>query len=468
MVQKRHFNNEKDFEVPSKHPRQLDNADELVSFSEIVFPHCISKKHHSSGDDESIRSDVHVDEKLTSSIIIQHPESTKDVETSNPASISFSSWYIANNYKEDSGLEPHFHAPFFSEYFNREHPEKTLAPCQDIYSLLLDSPPRKPVPVGENHQADVPAWGSWTAESTDHIATSEAVWDAEVACTEEDVNMLMGTCIIPMPDFVLSESDTYEVGKGRLDCSCEDEGSIRCVRQHIMEAREKLKKSLGQERFVELGFCEMGEFVAEKWSDEEQQLFHMIASCNPASTGQNLWGNHSGCFPSRTMKDIVNYYFNVFMLRRRSEQNRYDHENIDSDDDEWQENDDDSDTEHGTSDEDYDSVIESTGFQGDFCHLQDNENDFDVYLEVADEACHKVDKVDYDAGKSASTILETYPEKLLPQLQDKVSLTEKGDNQLQNGSCTSSGGGALPEGTQMKAETGHLSGTGNGHGFGAF
>lgn len=50
MVQKRHFNNEKDFEVPSKHPRQLDNADELVSFSEIVFPHCISKKHHSSGE----------------------------------------------------------------------------------------------------------------------------------------------------------------------------------------------------------------------------------------------------------------------------------------------------------------------------------------------------------------------------------------------------------------------------------
>ena len=45
-------------------------------------------------------------------------------------------------------------------------------------------------------------------------------------------------------------------------------------------------------------------------------------------------------FPSRTKKDIVSYYFNVFMLKVRAEQNRLDPRNIDSDDDEWQGSDD--------------------------------------------------------------------------------------------------------------------------------
>ncbi|KAH0762738.1 hypothetical protein KY290_018811 [Solanum tuberosum] len=57
------------------------------------------------------------------------------------------------------------------------------------------------------------------------------------------------------------------IGERRVECSCEDKGSIRCAQLDIIEAREKLKLSLGEETFVRLGFCDMGEVVTEnQWS----------------------------------------------------------------------------------------------------------------------------------------------------------------------------------------------------------
>nr|DAD35004.1 TPA_asm: hypothetical protein HUJ06_005644 [Nelumbo nucifera] len=169
----------------------------------------------------------------------------------------------------------------------------------------------------------------------------------------------MGNCVISMPDFEQSVCSSNDFGYGRIDCSCPDRGSIRCVRQHVMEAREKLRETLGQEKFVELGFCDMGEEVASKWTEEDEQLFREVVFSNPASLGKNFWDNLSMVFPYRTKKEIISYYFNVFMLRRRAEQNRVDPMNIDSDNDEWQGSYYDGDEELGITEEDEDSVVES-------------------------------------------------------------------------------------------------------------
>jgi hypothetical protein len=42
-------------------------------------------------------------------------------------------------------------------------------------------------------------------------------------------------------------------------------------------------------------------------------------------------------FPNKSSRDLVSYYFNVFTLRKRAKQNRWDPTHIDSDDEEWEE-----------------------------------------------------------------------------------------------------------------------------------
>ena len=145
----------------------------------------------------------------------------------------------------------------------------------------------------------------------------------------------MGTCIIPMPNTKPCLSIRYEAARGRIDCGCLDEGSVRCVRQHILEAREELLKSVGHEKFVNLGFYDMGEEVSCKWAKEEERVFHEVVYSRPVSLGQNFWKHLAQVFPDRTTKEIVNYYFNVFMLRKRAAQNRSNPLDIDSDDDEF-------------------------------------------------------------------------------------------------------------------------------------
>ncbi|KAM0063737.1 putative SANT/Myb domain-containing protein [Helianthus debilis subsp. tardiflorus] len=85
---------------------------------------------------------------------------------------------------------------------------------------------------------------------------------------------------------------------------------------------------------MDLGFGDMGEVVAEKWTEDNEQLFDEIVYSNHVSSGRNFWNHLAVEFPSRSNQEIVSYYFNVFMLRRRTEQNRLDPTSADSDDDE--------------------------------------------------------------------------------------------------------------------------------------
>lgn len=333
---------------------------------------------------------------------------------------------------------------------------RTISRLEDIYSILLQYPPRKPVLVGPHYQADIPEWeDSLVARNTCH--------DTDVSATAAGIyeNELMGTCIIPMPALESSVSDD-KVGRGRSDCNCEDKDSVRCARQHILEAREELRESLGHERFIELGFCEMGEVVADKWSEEEEQLFLKVVFSNPVSMGKNFWKDLASVFPYRTKMDIVSYYFNVFMLWKRSVQNRCESGSIDSDNDEWQGTDDSGNNEV-FSDEDEDSVVESPVCQGDFPHHQNLESGLCVCDEdVADETCHN-HSIDFDSAADNIKVSETYSGKLFSNqgpilqvhennLKDEQAKHEK--LEVQDDSCTSSDTGPASQETPVTADHG--------------
>lgn len=232
---------------------------------------------------------------------------------------------------EDIQMNEPFHVPFFPEYFFPERTVRTVARHEDFYSLLLHHPPQKPVPIGPEHQAEVPSWNP-------EYRPNDGGGDDEVSAFT----------ILPTPDFAASKLE--KTGVGRTECYCDDKGSIRCVKRHVVEARDRLERTIGHNAFAELGFLEMGEAVAEQWSENEEQLFHQVVFSNPISTGKNFWNLLSSSFPSRTKREIVSYYFNVFMLRRRGEQNRFGMSNIDSDNDEWHISD---------EEDDDDSIVES-------------------------------------------------------------------------------------------------------------
>uniref|UniRef100_A0A1J3FV62 AT-rich interactive domain-containing protein 2 n=1 Tax=Noccaea caerulescens TaxID=107243 RepID=A0A1J3FV62_NOCCA len=314
---KRPFDDEKFHELPLKHSRQLGYSDKSSQFQEFIP---VSHKSVATVNEGDVCK-------------LQGGESS-DGETFDEESNSV---YTGLN------MDATTHS---AKYFEVDIPQRVFAPMETLYSFLLDQPARKQVPIGPGHQAIVPEWEGCQYQNLD--ASGEK---------------LSGTCVVPMPDL---NTDGI-VGRGREFCVCHDRGSIRCVRQHVKEAREEMVKMLGFERFRDLGFCDMGEEVADKWSDEDALTFHEIVYSNPVTLGRNFWQHLEDAFCSRTKKEIVSYYFNVFVLRRRAIQNRSFILDIDSDDDEW----------HGgyggsfgtqyaeEDEEEEDSAIESPFHQGD-------------------------------------------------------------------------------------------------------
>ncbi|OQU92377.1 hypothetical protein SORBI_3001G333800 [Sorghum bicolor] len=220
-------------------------------------------------------------------------------------------------------------------------PVATYNHVDDIGSPVHEYLPRKGVPIGPEHQADIPEWRpriSMIVPGTSEFcadldcssaSTSESVTRGDDYVSESD--KWIRCCVVPM----MSCSSLVDwAGDNKIDCNCSDEGSTRCSRQHIIEARDSLKMSLGQDTFRELGLCEMGEDVAQRWTDDEEKLFQRVVFLNPVSLGKNFWDHLPDAFPGKTSQELVSYYFNVFMLRKRAQQNRSDVLRVDSDDDE--------------------------------------------------------------------------------------------------------------------------------------
>ncbi|KAG8383046.1 hypothetical protein BUALT_Bualt05G0143700 [Buddleja alternifolia] len=309
---------EEDFPGPSFKHKQLDYYNNLTLNTEEFPSGITTMRVDFHGEAKSNFCKLQLDGKLengdTDSLYIDD----KELESSVPLSVVTSSSSEEDVGNGDTSLRSYF--PGDIDYSIPRRPPQQF---EDPYISLLNCPPRKGVPIGPDNQAEVPKW--------DPDATGKSVSAFDNKSKQKE---LMGTCIISMPNLNDSTFDGLRIGRGRTDCKCLDVGSMRCVQQHVMEAREKLQETMGDENFTKLGFYDMGDEVACKWTPHDEQLFHEVVFSNPASHGRNFWKHLRVAFPNRTNKDIVSYYFNVFMLRRRAVQNRSYSLEIDSDDDE--------------------------------------------------------------------------------------------------------------------------------------
>lgn len=167
--------------------------------------------------------------------------------------------------------------------------------------------------VGPLYQAEVPEWTGVITES-DSKWLGTRMWPPEVEKTTS-----------------LVELDP--IGKERQSsCDCIFPQSVECIRFHIAEKRFKLKLELGT-LFFRWRFDRMGEEVSLSWTAEEEERFK--DSVRSSATSKNkLWKNYKKLFPSKTRNMLSSYYFNVFLIRRRSYQNRVTPKDLDSDDDE--------------------------------------------------------------------------------------------------------------------------------------
>ncbi|KDP41284.1 hypothetical protein JCGZ_15691 [Jatropha curcas] len=365
---KRPFDSDEFQELPFKQARQLDFGNNLTQFAHLYKTTSLALDVTDDYDRGFVKSQHH--HTFENNTVFEVPNFSRDIEISAPLSLVTSS-----SSDEDVGSRAAAAAYPYSQGHSEFDFPRRFVPFEDAYCSYLDRSPRRQVPLGPNHQASIPIWGGHLKNPLEREGSFNPNSYSLVSESNNDIyndneERMMGTCIMPMPDAESSENKNNEAGNGRTDCCCLDEGSVRCVRQHVMEAREKLKNSLGYEKFEHLGFYDMGEEVTRKWSEEDQRAFHAVVYSNPASFGQNFWKQLSQVFATRSTKEIVSYYFNVFMLRRRAAQNRSNLLDIDSDDDEL----------HGinrgsykvqVSEEDDDSDIDSVD-QNDHADHRDN------------------------------------------------------------------------------------------------
>ncbi|CAI0463055.1 unnamed protein product [Linum tenue] len=306
MGYKRLFDDTDFQELPLKQARQLDFSNRSTQFAENL-PYMSSTKNPDSSVNQDNTNGKPLWYEVSENAVVPKNCTDEDV-----------SFKIA----ACSSLSPQY--PKYKGSWE-------CTPFSNAYIPYFDRFPRKQVPLGQNHQASIPPLCPNVEKHKKGSEESSEPNAMLMSCSDEE-KKLMGTCILPMPDTKSFFLD--QVGLSGSHCCCLDAGSFRCVQQHVSEARDKLKKSLGHENFSSLGFTNMGEEVAWKWTENEERLLHAVIYSNPPSSGQNFWNHLTQVFPARPMDEIVSYYFNVFMLRKRASQNRSDALDIDSDDDE--------------------------------------------------------------------------------------------------------------------------------------
>ncbi|KAJ7543960.1 hypothetical protein O6H91_09G060300 [Diphasiastrum complanatum] len=189
--------------------------------------------------------------------------------------------------------------------------------------------PYRKVPIGSDFQALVPVWKPLYMVNTAADEASKGEIDSDDA---DDDSRWLGLQVWPVESKDTGNEDG--IGRGRSEaCYCVYPGSIDCIRLHIQEENAKLKLTLGK-AFELWGFSDMGESAAQHWTEGEQEQFKALVKSNPASLEKSFWHHLPSTFSTRSTGEIVNYYFNVFVLQRRAIQNRLYPDNIDSDDDE--------------------------------------------------------------------------------------------------------------------------------------
>ncbi|GAB2270074.1 hypothetical protein Dimus_004987 [Dionaea muscipula] len=438
MALKRSFGSEIPSEVPNrtslKH-QKLENSDQISLNLHDVSSMDDPQRYYLLGDGTTRQNECDAGQKPASGKLHDCPERVEE-EVANvlPRSLSLSPWASGSSSDDEYTADVVMHLPFVPECFSFDRAVRPFRHVEDAYHLLLEYPPRKRVPIGPEHQAEIPDLQPHR-EGDSHD-------DYNLQCS--------GTCVISFCESALPAYNGDNVGNGRGDCSCRDRGSFRCVRQHIEEAKQKLRSSLGPLAFSELGFNDMGEVVADKWSEDDEHLFHEVVFSNPASLGKNFWNALSSVFHSRTKMEIVSYYFNVFMLRKRAEQNRFVPMHIDSDNDEWQEiGDDDDNDDGGLTEDDEDSAVESPiSHYGSLhyasCLAKEEDDDDD------DEVCD--DEDDNPVLVPRKDLAITGDPDFVFRPLGKIYCDEVREHDNQDGSCTSSDSGAPAQEGQGKPD----------------
>lgn len=457
MVQKRPFSEEDLYEVSSKQPRHEPSSQ--VSVLELSCEAVAVAAYASGGDDgNSLRIIPDANKKFNSHNVDEVLfSSEKETEMGIHGSASNSSWPTSSTSEEDNRPDEPFHISTSPEYYYFDHPFRAAALHREMYSSILSNP-QKMVPIGPDFQAELPEWAPYSYKNKPCI---EGLHESLSPPPQAGENKLAGRTIILMPNMELLADHIENIGETTVECSCEDIGSIRCVRLDIIQAREKLKLALGEEAFVRLGFCDTGEVVAEKWSEEEEELFQEVVLSNPASLGKNFWNHLAIEFPSRSREELVSYYFNVFILRKRAEQNRFDPLNIDSDNDEWHDVVDDADEEAKMTDEDEDSVVESPAYHNDLSYnMIHEEHDRRTYDEDVGEATWEDYRpVNCGSRKIFTDVEESCPGKLFDgnssyklsmQTQDHGLSNEAVEQEVQGGSCIADVAGVTSEASLRK------------------
>ncbi|KAM3269167.1 hypothetical protein P3S67_031131 [Capsicum chacoense] len=439
MVQKRPFGEEDLYEVSSKQPR-CEPCCQLGS----VLEHSPLEAYASGGDeDNSSRTIPDANKKPDSHNVAEVLfSSDKETEMSIHGSASNSSWPTSSTSEEDIMPEAPFHILTSPEYYYFDHPFRASTHHREIHAPLLSNP-QKMVPIGPDFQAELPEWDAYNKDNP----CIDGIHETLSPSSQADENKFAGRTIVLMPKMELLADNVENIAERGVECSCEDIGSIRCVRLHNIEAREKLKLALGEETFVRLGFCDMGEVVAEKWSEEEEELFHEVVLSNPASLGKNFWNHLAIEFPSRSREELVSYYFNVFILRKRAEQNRFDPLNIDSDNDEWHETVDDADEGAKMTDEDEDSVVESPAYYNYLSYNMGNEEHDRPAWEYYNPVNFGSRKVFTDVQESClGKLFDSNSScKLSMQPQDQGLPNKVVEQEVQGGSCITGAAGVTSE-----------------------
>lgn len=206
--------------------------------------------------------------------------------------------------------------PFEASSLDLGRPRQRLEARLDMQptASIYKSRPQQRIPIGEDFQTEVPEW-------TGVIAESDSKW--------------LGTRVWPLENRENNSLlETDPVGKGRLDnCGCLFPGTTECVKFHVAKRRMTMKVELAS-AFYTWKFDKMGEECSVPWTTEEEKMFKAVVKENPFSRQKCFWKKMCEVLPKKSWVDQVNYYFNVFVLRRRAFQNRNTPRNIDSDDDE--------------------------------------------------------------------------------------------------------------------------------------
>jgi len=152
--------------------------------------------------------------------------------------------------------------------------------------------PRPVIPIGPRFQAEVPKWDAKT----------------NINKFNDDCLKWLGTQIWPMP--FLSKTNAKGIDEGGLDsCSSDNHESVDCVG----EARECLKFKFGT-AFSSWKFDDVRD-VSKSWTMEEQKEFESLVKLNPQSSVTRFCNLAMEYFPSKSMKSVINYYYNVYIPR---------------------------------------------------------------------------------------------------------------------------------------------------------